>query len=86
VPHDDLIAHLCQGGSLTPQEATWALAEVLAYFGEPIEEFVRRRHTELRTGGMHNDQIFERIAEDLAQRLVAPPQVSLRQLRRMIYG
>lgn len=84
--HDDLIAHLCRGGSLGPREAAWVVGEVVAYFAEPTEAFVRRRHAELRTRGMHNDQIFEQIAADLDQRLVAPPAVSLRQLRRMVYG
>jgi hypothetical protein len=86
VSHDDLIAHLCRGGSLAPREAAWVVGEVLAYFAEPTEVFVRRRHAELRTRGLRNDQIFEVIAADLAQRLVTPPAVSLRQLRRMVYG
>lgn len=84
--HDELIAHLCSAGSLGPGEAAWVVGEVLAYFGEPTEAFVRRRHAELRLRGLHNDRIFEQIITELADRLVAPPPVSLRQLRRMIYG
>lgn len=84
--HDELIAHLCSAGSLGPREADWVVGEVLAYFGESTEAFVRRRHGELRLRGLHNDEIFERITTELAQRLVAPPQVSPPQLRRMIYG
>jgi hypothetical protein len=86
VSHDDLIAHLCRGGSLEQREAAWVVGEVLAYFAESTEAFVRRRHGELRLRGLRNDQIFEQIAADLAQRVVAPPEVSLRQLRRMVYG
>jgi hypothetical protein len=86
VSHDELIAHLCTAGSLEPREAAWVVGEVLAYFGEPTEAFVRRRHAELRLRGLHNDEIFERIGAELADRLVAPPPASPRQLRRMIYG
>lgn len=86
VSHDDLISHLCRAGSLGPREAAWVVGEVLAYFGESTEAFVRRRHGELRLRGLHNDQIFEQITTELAHRLVAPPTVSLRQLRRMVYG
>lgn len=60
--------------------------DVLAYFDETAEEFVRRRHRELRSGGLTNEMIFERIADELPRRAVAPPALSLRQLRRIVYG
>ncbi|GLZ14060.1 hypothetical protein Acsp04_42950 [Actinomadura sp. NBRC 104425] len=85
-PHDELVAHLCRTSPLRPGEAARVIADVLAYFGEPVEEFVRRRHGELRARGLTNDQIFERIAAELPSRRVAPPELSLRQLRRIIYG
>ncbi len=62
------------------------VAEVLSYFAEPVADFVRRRHRELRTRGMHNDQIFSGLAAELATRRVPPPALSARQLRRIIYG
>ncbi len=60
--------------------------DVLAYFDESPEEFVRRRHRELRAAGLTNEVIFERIAQELPRRAVAPPPLSLRQLRRIVYG
>jgi hypothetical protein len=33
-----------------------------------------------------NAEIFERISADLKYRAVAPPELSLRQLRRIVYG
>ena len=62
------------------------VAEVVGYFSEPAGVFVRRRHSELRARGLANDRVFDQIAAELQQRLVAPPQYSLRQLRRIIYG
>lgn len=85
-PHADLVAHLTRTTSLTPGEAARVIADVLTYFGESVEAFVRRRHRELRARGMANEQIFERIVSELAQRRVAPPELSLRQVRRIIYG
>lgn len=84
--YDDLVAHLCRTSPLTPGEAARVVADVLAYFGEPAEEFVRRRHAELKARGLTNDQIFERVAAELPARRVAPPELSLRQLRRIVYG
>ena len=62
------------------------VAEVIAYFNEPTERFVRRRHRELQTRGVVNAVAFEQIAGELAGRLVAPPRLSARQLRRIVYG
>ena len=52
------------------------VADVLAYFDETAEEFVRRRHAELQAGGLTNDEIFERIAAEL------PPRRSRRRSSR----
>ncbi|GLY87187.1 hypothetical protein [Actinoallomurus iriomotensis] len=84
--YDDLLVHLARTTSLSAGEAARVVADVLAYFAEPAEDFVRRRHAELKAGGLTNDQIFERVAAELPQRRVAPPELSLRQLRRIVYG
>jgi hypothetical protein len=47
---------------------------------------VRRRHRELKAGGLTNERAFALIAAELPARRVAPPQLSLRQLRRVVYG
>lgn len=85
-PYDDLLAHLGRTTSLGPGEAARVVADVLAYFGESAEEFVRRRHAELKARGLTNDHIFERVAAELPGRRVAPPELSARQLRRIVYG
>ncbi len=86
VPHDDLVAHLVRSTPLSPSEAARVVAEVLSYFAEPVDGFVRRRHRELQARGMHNDQIFATLHTELSTRRVAPPALSARQLRRLVYG
>jgi hypothetical protein len=54
--------------SLSPGEAARVVADVLAYFAESVEGFVRRRHAELRARGLTNDQIFEHVAAELPRR------------------
>ena len=85
-PHADLLAHLARTTTLGPGEAARVVADVLAYFAETAEEFVRRRHGELQAQGLTNTQIFERISGELAARRVAAPALSQRQLRRLVYG
>jgi hypothetical protein len=60
--------------------------DILAYFDETTEEYVRRRHRELQTKGLVNTEIFERIGEELPHRAVAPATLTVRQLRRIVYG
>lgn len=84
--HEELVTHLSHTSPLSQREAARVVAEVLGYFHESVEEFVRRRHRELKSGGLTNEQAFARIAAELPARRVAPPQLSLRQLRRVVYG
>ncbi|WP_371477551.1 hypothetical protein [Kitasatospora sp. NBC_00315] len=85
-PHEDLLAHLTRISPLGPREAARVVAEVLAYFSEGTEEYVRRRHGELQARGLTNEKIFARLAQELSARRVAAPGLSARQLRRIVYG
>lgn len=85
-PHQDLVAHLCRTSPLSAGEAARVVADVLTYFAESTEDLVRRRHAELKARGLLNDQIFERIAAELPRQRVVPAELSLRQLRRIVYG
>jgi len=82
----DLIVHLTQVTRLEAPEAARVLAEVCAYFHEPVETFVTRRHMELRNEGQTNIDIYARISEELEQRRFPAPVFSHRQIRRLIYG
>ncbi|MET9500914.1 hypothetical protein ACFYO5_05170 [Streptomyces sp. NPDC006259] len=84
--HDELVDHLTRSTPLNRGEALRVIQDVLAYFDETTEEYVRRRHRELQAQGLVNAEIFERIAADLKYRAVAPQEPTLRQLRRMVYG
>src|SRR4051794_8876767 len=86
-PYDELVEHLTRTSALSQGEAARVVADVLAFFSEPTEMYVRRRHTELKARpGLANDEIFRRIATELPGRRVRPPELSVRQLRRIVYG
>lgn len=84
--HDELVDHLTRSTTLSRGEALRVVQDVLAYFDETTEDFVRRRHRELQAQGLVNSSIFERIEGDLKCRAVVPPELTLRQLRRIVYG
>ncbi|MFI9046629.1 hypothetical protein [Streptomyces sp. NPDC053427] len=84
--HEDLVDHLVRSTPLQRGEAARVVLDVLAYFDETTEGFVRRRHRELQSRGLRNEAIFEQIAQELPHRAVTPPPLSIRQLRRLVYG
>jgi hypothetical protein len=82
----DLARYLAASTGLPPSTAVRVIADVTTYFSETIEDFVRRRHAELRRGQRKNDEIWPVIAAELSQRRFAAPGLSERQLRRLVYG
>ena len=85
-PDPILIDRIVASTGLTGAEAARVVEDVVAFHAEPVEEYVRRRHAHLKTYGAKNPEIFARIATELADRVVASPELSERQLRRIVYG
>jgi hypothetical protein len=81
----DLVRHVVASTGLPQATAARVVSDVIGYFAETTEQFVRRRHAELRRR-YRNDQIWAIIASELAGRPVAAPRPSQRQLRRIVYG
>jgi hypothetical protein len=82
----ELVERVAASAGLSAAEAARVIEDVVAFHAEPVEEYVRRRHAQLKTYGARNPQIFARIAEELAGRVVAAPRLTERQLRRIVYG
>ena len=82
----DLVRHVASSTGLPGPVAARVVADVVAYFRETAEEYVRRRHRELQAREKRNDEIWAVIAAELAARPVASGPVSARRLRRIVYG
>jgi len=83
---DDLIHRISASTGLPASVAARVVDDVLAWYDEPVEAFVRRRHSELQLYGTRNAEAFAVIAAELRGRRVAAPELSERQLRRIVYG
>jgi hypothetical protein len=81
-----LIDRVADSTGLTHGEAARVVEDVLAWYREPVEDYVRRRHAHHQLYGKRNPEIFALIADELAHRAVAAPTMSERQLRRIVYG
>ena len=85
-PVDELVEQVCRTTGLPATQARRVVDDVLAYFTATTEEYVRRRHRELQLRGVRNDQSFAVIAAELRRYPVRAPDLSARQLRRIVYG
>ena len=82
----DLVAHLVRTTDLSATEAARVVADVLAYYDETPDGWVRRRHRELQRQGLTNDVIFERLGREITEQRFRAEPLSARQLRRLVYG
>lgn len=71
---------------LSGLEAARLVSDVLGYFDETVEHYVRRRHAELQGRAVRNAQIWGLLEVELGERRFAAPALSHRQLRRIVYG
>ncbi|ATY16323.1 hypothetical protein CU254_12655 [Amycolatopsis sp. AA4] len=83
---DDLVRHIVHTTGLPPAIAGRVVSDVMGYFVETTEEYVRRRHSELRAEQLPNARIWAVISDELDLRPVAAPRLSERQLRRIVHG
>jgi hypothetical protein len=82
----ELVRHVAASTGLDEGTATRVVADVVAYFGQTVEEFVQQRHSELRDRNMRNDDIWRRLAAEVGDRRFRVDGLSERQFRRIVYG
>lgn len=83
---EELVERLTRTGNLSGREADHLIEEVLAFLDESLAQFVRRRHRELQHAGLNNPQIYRQVAEEAAARRFRAPDLTTRQVRRLVYG
>jgi hypothetical protein len=82
----DLARYLAASTGLPQPTTVRVVKDVNAYYDETVEDYVKRRHAELRRKSRKNDEIWPEIAAELAHRRFTAPDLTERQLRRIVYG
>ena len=82
----DLVRHVAASTGLDEATATRVVADVVAYFGQSVEDFVRQRHIELKEMNKRNDDIWPRLAAEVSDHRFSAGDLTERQLRRIVYG
>ena len=60
--------------------------EVLDLFGQTLDDFITARHSELQQEGYSTTAIYRHIQSEIEEWRFKAPPLSLRQIRRRIYG
>ncbi|MGH3281522.1 MAG: hypothetical protein ACRDNW_20625 [Trebonia sp.] len=84
-PHE-LVGHVARSTGLDEATASRVVADVMTYFAQTVEEYVRHRHAHLKSRRLKNDAIWPLIVGELDTRRFKASELSERQLRRMVYG
>ena len=82
----DLVRHVARSTGLDAATASRVVADVMAYFGQTVEEYVIQRHENLKSRNRRNDDIWPLIMGELKTRRFKAGEFSERMLRRMVYG
>ena len=82
----DLVRHVARSTGLDEATASRVVADVMAYFTQTVEEYVRHRHAHLKSRNRKNDDIWPLILDELSTRRFKAGELSERQLRRIVYG
>jgi hypothetical protein len=82
----DLVRHVARSTGLDEATASRVVADVMAYFGQTVEEYVIQRHENLKSRNRRNDDIWPLIMDELEARRFKAGELSERKLRRMVYG
>jgi hypothetical protein len=59
--------------------------ELLEYFSESQNDFIIRRHAELKNEGKKNDEIYRMLSDEITDQLFRGVKLSPRQIKRIIY-
>jgi len=62
------------------------LEDLADYFSRDIQSYIENRHRALHNEGLKNEKIYKQIQDELPQQHFRGPEMSIRQIRRAIYG
>lgn len=82
---EEFESYLLSSYSLERDEL-YRLLEDLTVADLSVNNFIQKRHMELQRQGMKNSEIFQLIQREVKSRRFPGPELSVRQIRRNIYG
>lgn len=79
-------SHLLSSYPLEEDVLDHLLDDLGDYFSDDMPSFTSRRHQQLQKEGLKNGEIYKRIQTELTERRFSAKSLTIRQIRRIIYG
>jgi nicotinic acid phosphoribosyltransferase len=83
---EDFKHHILQNYPLSHRDLEMLLDDLGEFFKRDYREYIRDRHLQLQKQNMKNDEIYRMIQGELPRLRFSAPELSTRQIRRIIYG
>ena len=84
--NQDFENYLLSSYSLEQSELYQLLDELSGAFDDSVESYIQRRHVSLQKEGKRNAVIYEILQKEIRTQRFLGPNLSIRQIRRVIYG
>ncbi|MEW6184527.1 MAG: hypothetical protein AB1585_02165 [Thermodesulfobacteriota bacterium] len=78
--------HLRESFQIKTDDIPRLLEDIFGFFSSTLEDFVQSRHLDLKATGIKNEEIYRTLQKEIEERRFKAPSLSIRQIRRMIYG
>ncbi len=78
--------HLLSSYSLGENDLYRLLDDLSGAFDNSVEDYIQKRHTSLQKEGKKNIAIYDILQKEIRTQRFLGPELSVRQIRRAIYG
>lgn len=82
----DFKNHILASFPLSEKELERLMEEIHSFYNMNIKEYISLRHLELKSEGLPNDKIYKQLLHEIQERRFKSMELSVRQIRRIIYG
>ncbi|MCG8568581.1 MAG: hypothetical protein MJB14_00440 [Spirochaetes bacterium] len=86
ITRDFFIDYLKQYYSLSDQQINHLMEDFQQFYQHNLNDFIQLRHQALKHAGLKNEEIYQKILSEIKEQRFSVSDLSLRQIRRIIYG
>ena len=84
--NEELENYILSSYSLNKSDLYRLLDDLSGIFNDSVEEYIHKRHVFMQKEGKKNNEIYQILQKEIRSHRFLGPELSIRQIRRIIYG
>ncbi len=84
--NDDFLNYLLANHSIEKKELIRLLDDISGALDSTVQDYIQERHFTLQKEGKRNSEIYSQLQKEIKNLRFVAPDLSVRQIRRIIYG